>query len=180
MIKNLPGEQVELLEQAFKKARKRREIIRFQALLLLTEGYKRKEVAKIVKVSTHVLEDWVTAFNKAGITGLYEKPQPGNHRKLTKNQKEILKKLITTKTPENTGLAGVFWSPSLVSQLIRKEYNISYQREAARKLLHSYGLSFHKPEKVNKRQKYGDKLRFEEKLKKDSKTGHVEVIRWYW
>lgn len=180
MIKDLPGEQVELLEQAFKKARRRREIIRFQALLLLAQGYKRKEVAKIVKVSTHVLEDWVTTFNKAGISGLYDKPQPGNHRKLTKDQKETLKKLITTKTPENAGLPGMFWNPSLAAQLIRKEYNVSYQREAARKLLHSCGLSFHKPERVNKKQQYQDTLRFEEKLKKDSKTGQTEVIRWYW
>lgn len=180
MIKNLPGEQVELLEKAFRKARKKRESIRFQALLLLTQGYRRMEVSKIVRVSTHAIEDWVTSFKKKGIEGLLDKPQPGNHRKLTVNQKEQLKTYVTTKTPENLGLEGKFWSPDLLSQLIRKKFSVVYQREASRRLLLKFGLTFHKPKKVNHKQSEHMRVRFEETLKKDSRTGLVEKIRWSW
>lgn len=178
-MKNLPREQVVVLEKAFKQAKKPRELLRFHALLLLAQGYKRKEVAKIVRVSTHALEDWVTGFRKAGIEGLYDKPQPGNHRKLTNDQKETLKTLITTKTPEELGLKGTFWSPALVSQLVKNIYTVLYQHEASRKLLLYCGFSFHKPAKVNKRQSPYERLRFEETVKKDS-SGTREKIRWYW
>lgn len=180
MIKNLPGEQVEFLEKAFKRAKKKREILRFQALLLLTQGYRRMEVSKIVRVSTHAIEDWVTQFKKKGVEGLKDKPQPGNHRKLTVDQKEYLRRLVTTKTPQQLGLEDKFWSPDLLSQLIKREYGVIYQHEASRRLLHSFGLTFHKPKKVNHKQSEHMRVRFEETLKKDSKTGLTEKIRWSW
>jgi len=179
-MKNLPGEQVILLEKAFKKTKKRREIFRLQALLLLTQGYKRKEVSRTVRVSLCALGNWVSKFKKHGVDGLYDKGQPGNHRKLTVLQKQELKTLITTKTPDQLNLEGKFWTPKLVSRLIRNKYQVSYLKEASRRLLHRFGLSFHKPRKVNQRQSEHMKVRFEETLKKDSGTGVVEKIRWSW
>ena len=179
-MKNLPGEQVILLEKALKKAKKRREIFRLQALLLLTQGYKRKEVSRTVRVSLCALGNWVSKFKKHGVDGLYDKGQPGNHRKLTVLQKQELKTLITTKTPDQLNLEGKFWTPKLVSRLIRNKYQVSYLKEASRRLLHRFGLSFHKPRKVNQRQSEHMKVRFEETLKKDSGTGVVEKIRWSW
>lgn len=179
MMKNLPGEQVNLLEKAFKESSGKRETLRFQALLLLSQGYRRKEVSQIVRISLCALGNWVTAFNKAGVKGLREKDQPGNHRKLTIKQKEELKTLITAQTPQETNFAGIFWTPKLVSKLVMNLYQISYQQEACRRLLLSFGLSFHKPHKVNIRQKEKDRVRFEEKLKKDS-SGIREKMTWSW
>lgn len=179
-MKNLPSEQVILLEKAFKKATKRREIFRLQALLLLTQGYKRKEVSKMARVSLCALGNWVAKFRKHGVDGLCDKNQPGNHRKLTVLQKEELKTLITAKTPDQLNLEGKFWTPKLVSQLVKKQYQVSYLQEASRRLLHQFGLSFHKPKKVNIRQSEHMRIRFEETLKKDSRTGVVEKIQWSW
>lgn len=180
MIKSLPGEQVILLEKAFKGAKKRREIFRLQALLLLTQGYRREEVAGMVRVSLCALGNWVSKFKKHGVDGLCDKNQPGNHRKLTVLQKQELKTLITNQTPDQLNLEDKFWTPKLVSQLIRSKYQISYLQEASRRLLHQFGLSFHKPKKVNQRQSEHMKVRFEETLKKDSRTGLTEKIRWSW
>lgn len=180
MMKNLPGEQVILLEKAFKKAKKRREIFRLQALLLLTQGYKRQEVSRTVRVSLCALGNWVSKFKKHGVDGLYDKGQPGNHRKLTVLQKQELKSLVTTKTPDQLNLEGKFWTPKLVSELIRSKYQVNYLKEASRRLLHQSGLSFHKPKKVNIKQSEHMRIRFEETLKKDSKTGVTEKIRWSW
>ena len=179
-MKNLPGEQVILLEKAFKQAKKRREIFRLQALLLLTQGYKRKEVSKMARVSLCALGNWVSKFRKHGVDGLCDKNQPGNHRKLTVLQREELKTLITTKTPDQLNLEGKFWTPKLVSGLIRSKYQVSYLQEASRRLLHLSGLSFHKPKKVNQRQSEHMRVRFEETLKKDLQTGVTEKIRWSW
>lgn len=180
MMKNLPSEQVILLEKAFKKAKKRREIFRLQALLLLTQGYKRQEVSKMVRVSLCALGNWVSKFKKHGVDGLCDKNQPGNHRKLTVLQREELKTLVTTQTPDQLNLEDKFWTPKLVSRLIRSKYQVSYLQEASRRLLHQFGLSFHKPRKVNQRQSDHMRVRFEETLKKDSRTGVTEKIRWSW
>ena len=48
-MRNLPREQVEFLEKAYKKARKVRE--RYHTLWLLAKGYKRAEVQEIVWIS---------------------------------------------------------------------------------------------------------------------------------
>jgi len=180
MMKNLPGEQVIFLEKAFKKARKRRELFRLQALLLLTQGYRRKEVSKMTRVSLCALGNWVSKFKKHGVDGLCDKNQPGNHRKLTVLQKQELKSLITTNFPDQLNLEGKFWTPKLVSQLIGSKYQVSYLQEASRRLLHQFGLSFHKPKKVNQRQSEHMRVRFEETLKKDLSTGVTEKIWWSW
>ena len=179
-MKNLPGEQVIILEKAFKKAKRRREIFRLQALLLLTQGYRRKEVSKTARVSLCALGNWVSKFKKHGVDGPYDKGQPGNHRKLTVLQKQELKSLIITKTPDQLNLEGKFWTPKLVPALIRNKYQVNCLKEASRRLLHQFGLSFHKPKKVNQKQSEHMRARFEETLKKGSKTGLTEKIRWSW
>src|SRR5579862_8245716 len=107
-MKNLSREQVDLLEYAYRKAKKVREKQRYHALWLLTKGYKRAQVQEILGISKQALGDWVTTYHKVGLEGLADKPQPGNHHKLTLKQKQTIKELITTNTPEELSLTGRF------------------------------------------------------------------------
>jgi transposase len=71
--------------------------------------------------------NWVTAYRKDGLRGVKEKPQPGNHHKLTKKQKQTIKKLGTTKTPEELPLEGRFWSTEQLARLVKKEFSVTYR-----------------------------------------------------
>jgi len=179
-MKNLPQEQVDALGAAYKQAKKGREKERLHALWLLARGYKRREVQEIVGVSKQSLGSWVTTYGKQGIDGMKEKPQPGNHHKLTKEQKETIKELITTKTPEEAGLEGKFWDTEQLKKLVRKKFEIQYTSYSSYYELFKFcGFTYHKPDKVNKKQTLSSKEAFEEKLKKDWRST-ARKMGWYW
>lgn len=183
-ITQLSKEAVGELEKAFRKEKSGKQKIRYQALLLLTKGFKRKQVGEIVGISPGRIRQWVTMYNRNGLLGLLLKKTPGNHHLLTKEQKETIKDLITTHTPKELGLIdleGKFWNIPLLRELVRQKFNVTYEtHDSYRRLLIWCGFSFHKPAKVNLRQNKHSKVRFEETLKKDSRTGVVEKIRWSW
>lgn len=180
-INQLPKAAVDELGAAFKKERNGRQKTRYQAVWLLAKGFKREKAAEVVGLSKDRLRQLVTLYHQGGLLGLRLKPAPGNHHLLTRKQKQRLKNLLQTKTPEDLGLTGKFWSIPLLRELVKKQSGLTYQdQDSYRRLFLFCGFSFHKPAKVNQRQREQDRVRFEETLKKDSSTGLVEKIRWSW
>lgn len=180
-INQLSKEAVDELGKAFKKERNGRQKTRYQAIWLLSKGWKKDKVADVVGMSRDRIRQLVTLYHKDGLNGLKLKPAPGNHRLLTNEQKLHIKKLITTHTPQQLKLTGNFWNIPLLKELVKKETGLMYQdQDSYRRLLIWCGFSFHKPAKVNQRQKEYDRVRFEETLKKDLRTGIVEKIKWSW
>jgi transposase len=180
-ITRLSKEAVDELGKAFKKEKNGRQKTRYQAIWLLSKGWKKVEVADVVGMSKDRIRQLVTLYHKDGLNGLKIKPAPGNHRLLSKQQKLHIKKLITAHTPAQLGLTGNFWNTLLLRELVKIKFNLSYQdQDSYRRLLIWCGFSFHKPAKVNQRQNEHMKVRFEETLKKDSRTGLTEKIRWSW
>lgn len=180
-ITNLSKETVDALEKAYRKEQYGKQKIRYQAILLLAKGFTKAQVAEIVGISKDRLRQWVTLYHKDGLSGLRLKPAPGNHRLLTTKQKQTIKDLINKQLPEEFGLAGKFWNIPLLKQLVDKEFQLTYKDEDSyRRLFHFCGFTFHKPTKVNKRQSEHMRVRFVDKLKKDSETGEEETITWSW
>lgn len=179
-MRDLSREQVERLEKAYKKAKKIREKQRLQTLRLLAKGYKRAEAQEIVGISKQALGDWVTKYNKDGLEGLKDKPQPGNHHKLTIKQKQTIKALITTKTPQDLGLEGKFWSTEQLRRLVKEKFNVTYSSQGSYYRLFTFcNFTYHKPDRVNKRQRITTKKAFEEKLKKEWR-GIAKEMGWSW
>lgn len=179
-IKNLPQVAVAELEGAFRRTKDGREKLKYHALWLLARGYKRAEVINIVGKDKNTLGRWVTVYNRDGLLGLRNKPQPGNHRKLTKQQKDQIKELLNTKTPKALGYDGRFWSIELLKRLVKDKFGVIYQsRESYRKLFIYCGFSYHKPDKENKKRNPHMVKRFEDNLKKDSRGIRKKIV-WYW
>ena len=180
-INQLSKEAVDELGKAFKKEGNGRQKTRYQAIWLLSKGWKKDQIADVVGMSRDRIRQLVTLYHKDGLNGLKIKPAPGNHRLLTNKQKLHIKKLITAHTPQELGLEGKFWNIPLLRELVKLKFNLSYRdQDSYRRLLIWCGFSFHKPNKVNQKQSEHMKVRFEETLKKDSRTGVVEKIRWSW
>lgn len=180
-ITQLSKEAVDALEHAFKKERNGRQKTRYQAIWLVAKGWKKEQAAEITGLSRDRIRQLITLYHHKGLSGLRLKPAPGNHRLLTKQQKQIIKDLINTKTPEAVRLKGEFWTIPLLKQLVEKEFHLQYKDEDSyRRLFHFCGFSYHKPTKVNKRQNEHMRVRFVETLKKDSETGEEEIITWSW
>lgn len=179
-INKLPQNQVKALEKAFKSENNGKEKVRYQALWLLAQGHKRPFVAKLTGLSESSLRRFVTNYNKKGQQGLKNKPAKGNNYKLTKKQKLKIKNLISSNTPQKLGYKGKFWSIPLLKKLVKDKYSLKYKSyESYRKLFLFSGFSFHKPNKVNKRQNRGMIKRFEDNIKKNSKNTGEKIV-WYW
>lgn len=179
-MRNLPAEQVVALRRAFKTAKKGREKVRYHALWLLTQGYTRRQVCQIIAVSARTLGDWVTKYYRKGLEGLKSKPQLGNNRQLTNEQKKKIKDLITKHSPQELGLEGRFWNRVLLKQLVKKQFGVVYQHwESYRRLFKWCNFTFHQPNKVNQKRDSHMVKRFEDQLKKGSGSTK-EKITWYW
>ena len=179
-INQLPFNQVKAQEKAFRKSQSPREKIRYQAIWLSARGYPRPEVSQVTGSSQGAIRRWITAYNKEGLTGLRQKPKPGNHRKLTKNQKSQIKKLLKNNSPQSLGYPGEFWNINLLKSLVKDKHQVTYYSPRSyQRLFHWCGFSFHKPNKANKKQSPHMRKRFADIIKKNSQpTG--ERLVWYW
>ena len=172
--------EVKKLHKFLRKTRDSHEKDRARAIIKRIEGWKRSDVANFFDVNIKTIDDWTLKYNKVGIQGLQTKPQKGNNRTVTVKQKQEVKKTITTKRPDQVGLSARFWNVPLLKEYIKRKYGLFYRSPATyRKLFYSCGFTYHKPNKVNKKQSPHMRKRFEETLKKSS-NGTVEKIAWYW
>ena len=174
------NKKIKLLEKALEKEKlSKNEYIRIQSVLLNLKGYAHKEISGITLKSEDAIERWVTLFNKNGIQGLKNKPvsKPRNY-KLTKEQKDEIKGIITQNSPDKLNLKGDFWNPNNLKQLVKDKFNIVYKaRKSYIELLKYCGFSYQKVEFKDSREdeKYKEhmKLRLQKKLKKG-------VLKMYW
>lgn len=180
MPKKSKQAQIKILEHALKKGKlNTREYIRTQAVFLNLKGHTHKQIAETTLKSIDAIEKWITLFNKQGIDGLKDKPTDrARNYKLTREQKDKIKKLITKNSPNQLGLKGDFWNPNLLKQLVKREFKVVYKvKKSYIELLKYCGFSYqkvqYKDSRENKEYKEHEKLRLEKKLKKG-------VLRMYW
>jgi transposase len=133
-----------------------------------------------VEVNIATVDEWSRKFRKYGIAGIKTKPQKGNRHLLTREEKDEIKRTIGKKKPEDVGLTGKFWNVPTLKRYVSNAYQIAYRSLTSYRRLFSYcGFTFHKPVKVNRKQKAGVRRRFEVTLKKRS-DGTREKAVWYW
>lgn len=175
-----PPVRIAEVKAFLKKTKDIHEKDRARAIVKLIEGKRRKEVADFLEVNIATVDEWSRKFRRYGIAGLKTKPQKGNRRLLTREEKGEIKRTISKKKPEDVGLTGKFWNVPLLKRYVSNTYQVTYRSLTSYRRLFSYcGFTFHKPVKVNRKQKHGVRKRFEVTLKKRS-DGTREKAVWYW
>lgn len=120
---------------------------RYQMLLLSDQGKGIGEIADIIDKSIWTVSDILHAYEANGPAAIKLKPQPGNHRKLTREQRKKVTVLLKH-TPGYSGVNASFWSIQAVRTLVKERFSILYAApDSYRALLYESGFSFHKPEK---------------------------------
>jgi transposase len=112
---------------------------------LLKEGkLSQTEIARHLGVSRATVSEWAKVIKAKGIRGLRKKKAPGSESKLSKVQKEKLKRLL-----DRGALACGFetdrWTLERVRQLIQKEFKVSYHPNYLNRLLRALGFSPQRP-----------------------------------
>jgi putative transposase len=126
-------------------SREQMEERRLEGGRLLKEGkLSQAEIARHLGVSRATVSDWAKMVQAKGIRGLRKKKAPGSESKLSKVQKEKLKRML-----DRGALACGFptdrWTLERVRQLIQKEFKVSYHPNYLNRLLHSLGFSPQRP-----------------------------------
>jgi putative transposase len=138
--------QIEELQAMMKKAKDRRHFERYQAVYLFLDGYKMKEIAKIIGRQPVTVSTYISHYKKSGIEGLALKHSPGKPPKLPKDQKAILLETVATKVPADVGFTARYnWTLALVVEFVKNKWDIAYSLKGMSLVLHSLGLSYTRP-----------------------------------
>ncbi len=154
---------------------------RYHALILTTQGYRYREVGRILLVDEESISQWVTLYQAVGLDALKNHPRWGGEhgqRCLRAEQLEELKQTLTTEAMAGTK-AGSGWTAKAIRKLIRDKYATSYSKSGVRKLLCEIGWSYQRGRKLYIRRSVEEQARFcletEEILAKYAESGQRVV-----
>lgn len=112
--------------------------------LLKAEKLSQAEIARQLGVSRATVSDWAKKVEAEGIRGLRRRTAKGGTSKLTKEQKQRLKRLLDRGALAN-GFSTDRWTLQRVQALIQQEFSVSYHPNYLNRLLDKLGFSPQKP-----------------------------------
>lgn len=147
----LYSSQRKALESRLRKAKQDgnlRSAKRIFAILSLSEGLFKEEIAAILKVSAESVRLWLNAFLIEGVQSIELKRPPGRPSKLTKTEKKELSGIID-KGPAEAGFLSNCWRTPMIQHLIYGKYGVFYDVHYISQLLKNMGFSFQKAKFVS-------------------------------
>lgn len=110
-----------------------------------------REIALLFGVSLTSVKRWKRTWKAEGVEGLAAKPHLGPERKLSEKQRQSLTKVLV-QGPLASGYRTDLWTCARVSQVVRKQFDVSYHPDHMRRVLHDLGFSPQKPRRVAREQ----------------------------
>ena len=113
-----------------------REVLHARIILLSSEGWNNKEVAKRLSSCEHTVSYWRRRFARLGVEGLSEMPRAGAPRRISDEQVEKVIRTTLEQPPEDA----TQWSTrSLAARL-------GLSRQAVHRIWRAFGLQPHRQE----------------------------------
>jgi len=122
----------------------RQAIVRLRAGDLILRGFDNEEIIEILEVSLSSVQRWRKKIENEGLHALARHAGTGAEPKLTAEQFEELKAILTQGAVAS-GYLTDRWTSRIVADLIRKKWNVEYSRSQVRKILNDLGFSYQKP-----------------------------------
>ncbi len=138
------GETLVLLRRLAQRDREPRLVLRLQGILMSLDGLTVSEIAHRLRVHRSTVPLWIEHWNHFGEEGLWEGQRPGRPGALKAEDRERLRDILDS-GPVAYGLETGIWTSPLVSQIIRREFGLSYHPGHVRKLLKQLGYSMQRP-----------------------------------
>ena len=115
-----------------------REWKRKQGFEMLKKGMKKSVISRKLGVNRRTVYNWSIKLEQNG--DWHDKKQPGSRSKLTKVQKEKLKKIIDS-GPRSYGYDTDLWTLKRISEVIEKEFDVEYNTTHIWRVLKNIGYS---------------------------------------
>lgn len=151
---NLSEDARRILEQAELASKDVEERRHMQAVRLFGTGEALDNIVRVVQASERTIGRWVNRYQEEGLAGLARRAQPGNYRKLSREQWAQVVQVLHDATPQGAGISErAHWTVADVAGLVKERYGVAYVgRSRYHALLHDAGLSYQRAAKVYRHQ----------------------------
>lgn len=117
---------------------------RVNAIRLLSLGYTKTEVARILDVAESSVYGWQKAYRESGLAALSTKIASGRKRLLSDRQMLQLSGFIR-RDPRQLEFEFGLWTRKMVRELIRRKFGIDYSEQNVGRILKMLGFSPQRP-----------------------------------
>lgn len=139
-------EDITKVEERMKSTKDRRMYERLQIVRLRLKGMPVREIATITCRSEKTIRKYIHAYEKEGLPGLIMQFSPGRTSRLTKDQRDELKRVIVNQVPADVGFTARFnWTLKLIADYIERTYGCQYSLRGISKLMEHMDMSYTKP-----------------------------------
>lgn len=135
------------LQDEIRRSEESRYDHRLHGVLLVAQGMRCPEVARLLGDATRTVEYWVHRFEARGLSGLVDGERPGRPRRLNADQLEEIDQVLR-KTPREVRLTGTLWDGKTLSAFIRMRYEIDLGVRQCQRLFRQFGFRRRKPRPV--------------------------------
>lgn len=96
-----------------------------RAAQLHQRGWRVKDIANALQVSSAAVSQWLAAYNERGTDGLMATPKTGAPSRLTKRDMTLLRALLKDK-PSDHGIEAEVWDRSLLQLAIKRLFGVTF------------------------------------------------------
>jgi transposase len=132
------------LQDEIRRSEESRYDHRLHAVLLVAQGMRCPEVARLLGDATRTVEYWVHRFEDHGLSGLIDGERPGRPKRLNAIQLEEINQALRS-TPREAGLVGTLWDGKTLSAFIRLRFKIDLGARQCQRLFRQFGFRRRKP-----------------------------------
>ena len=143
-IKKLTKNELQEVENLYRKGPNNRLRKRAQAIRLSTKGYTIPQISEILGCNQQSIHNWFNCFETDGLDGLYDKPREGRPIVATAEYRSRLVNAIKT-NPRQMGYPFTVWTITRIRAHMARELKILLSESRVRQIMKEEGLAFKRP-----------------------------------
>jgi len=132
------------LQDEIRRSEESRYDHRLHAVLLVAQGMKCPEVARLLGDAPRSVEYWINRFEASGLAGLVEGERSGRPGRLTAEQISVIGSVLR-KEPRDVGLTGTLWDGKTLSAFARSRFGVTLGVRQCQRLFRQLGFRRRKP-----------------------------------
>jgi len=132
----MKGDGIDLFDERLKREKDPKVRDRLRMIVLLEEGYKQREVARIMRTTVRTVYKWKKRYEREGFEGLKTRKKTGRKRRLSDDDLEDLKRHLKQRD---------YWTTREVRNLIKDVFDVEFTLRHVSRILRKIGMNYQKP-----------------------------------
>jgi putative transposase len=132
----MKGDGIDLFDERLKREKDPKVRDRIRMIILLEEGYKQREVARIMRTTERTVYTWKKRYEREGFEGLKTRKKTGRNRRLSDDDLKDLKRRLKERD---------YWTTREVRNLIKDAFDVEFTLRHVSRILRKIGMNYQKP-----------------------------------